>query len=283
MGEKTKRKTILIFICIVIIFSVVALSITLVLYATKFNAGLADDQVIWSYFGDYLGGVLGPVFTFLTIIILVVTLYYQREELELTRQELHNSTEQQKRSATALETQMESLKLQNQVIYEQTFDTTFFNLLNNLSDYYENLTLEIGLDRGNLRDYPSNVALDRLIDMIENKIMIRTQKNVQIVIKDIITESLNDESIYKLLEIDGYINEILKFIDKEKITNKEKYIRILYLHIKFNKLKLFYYMSYMKNNKKIIEKYALFKDLNYKFLKNAYGNLVDYFSPAAYG
>ncbi|WP_333874923.1 putative phage abortive infection protein [Methylobacter sp.] len=66
-------------------------------------------------FGDFFGGVLNPILTFLTFMGLLITIVLQQKELALTRQELHTS-------ALALSQQAETQE-------KQRFEDTFFALL----------------------------------------------------------------------------------------------------------------------------------------------------------
>ncbi len=73
-----------------------------------------DDQGLGP-FGDFFGGVLNPILTFLTFMGLLVTIVLQQTELRETRVEL-------KRSADALELQIKAVSSQN-------FQATFFQML----------------------------------------------------------------------------------------------------------------------------------------------------------
>jgi len=66
-------------------------------------------------FGDFFGGILNPILTFLTFMGLLITIVLQQKELALTRQELHTS-------ALALSQQAETQE-------KQRFEDTFFALL----------------------------------------------------------------------------------------------------------------------------------------------------------
>ncbi|MCK9621273.1 MAG: putative phage abortive infection protein [Methylobacter sp.] len=66
-------------------------------------------------FGDFFGGILNPILTFLTFLGLLITIVLQKKELALTRQELHTS-------ALALSQQVETQE-------KQRFEDTFFALL----------------------------------------------------------------------------------------------------------------------------------------------------------
>ena len=65
--------------------------------------------------GDFFGGVLNPILTFLTFMGLLITIVIQQKELRESRREL-------KRSADALLEQVDNSRQQN-------FETTFFQML----------------------------------------------------------------------------------------------------------------------------------------------------------
>ncbi len=73
-------------------------------------------------FGDFLGGVLNPILTFLTFLGLIVTIVIQQTELRLARSEFANS-------ALALKDQSDTLRIQR-------FESTFFNLYSLLIETY---------------------------------------------------------------------------------------------------------------------------------------------------
>lgn len=65
--------------------------------------------------GDFVGGLLNPILTFITFLAVLLTILLQRQELSLTRKEM-------KRSANALEKQDNTLN-------KQSFENTFFEML----------------------------------------------------------------------------------------------------------------------------------------------------------
>ena len=48
------------------------------LYFYRFPAGLSERQADWGVFGDYLGGVLGPILAFASFMVVLVSLYQSR-------------------------------------------------------------------------------------------------------------------------------------------------------------------------------------------------------------
>jgi len=94
----------LLFIAVVLTGSVI---ITGYYYPTKY--------ISLGAWGDFAGGLLNPLLTFITFLAVLLTIWLQRLELGLTREEMV-------RSANALESQ-------NTTFQKQSFETTFFEML----------------------------------------------------------------------------------------------------------------------------------------------------------
>lgn len=83
---------------------------TFVLYFMNFNEGLSADHARWGTFGDFVGGALNPILSFLALIALLLTVALQsrqteisKKELELSRKELEATRQELARSAAAQE------------------------------------------------------------------------------------------------------------------------------------------------------------------------------------
>lgn len=86
------------------------------MYSSHFGPIVSDSHEVWGQFGDFLGGTLNPIFGFLTLVAIVMTLAVQsrqldvaheqlklsRAELEATREELRKSAVAQQETAVAL-------------------------------------------------------------------------------------------------------------------------------------------------------------------------------------
>ena len=94
------------------LFQAAAAAICIVFFINLFSIGKDTKFGEW---GDFFGGVLNPLLTFLTFMGLLITIVIQQTELRESRVEL-------KKSADALREQSESLKKQN-------FEHTFFQML----------------------------------------------------------------------------------------------------------------------------------------------------------
>lgn len=96
------------------LYSLFKLAIAAVIIVFVINL-FAINKSTFGEWGDFFGGVLNPILTFLTFMGLLITIVIQQTELSESRVEL-------KRSADALHDQNESLKKQN-------FENTFFQML----------------------------------------------------------------------------------------------------------------------------------------------------------
>lgn len=110
----------------------ILLVITLTFYFITFNGKISDDNAKWGTFGDFVGGTLNPLFALLSLFAIIYTIKIQTEELELTRNEMQQSNK-------TLDDQRKTSEKQNQSIKQQTFENTFFNLL----EHHNNLVEEI--------------------------------------------------------------------------------------------------------------------------------------------
>ena len=63
--------------------SVAAVIVVLLVYSSQFGSELSTEHSNWGEFGDYVGGVLGPVFSFLALVVLIYTLTIQTRQFGL--------------------------------------------------------------------------------------------------------------------------------------------------------------------------------------------------------
>jgi len=102
------------------------------LYWCNFGS-LSIETKYWGEFGDYFGGTLNPILSFLSLIALLCTIVLQSKELELTRDELKRSADAQADTKNILDKQSETLA-------RQQFESTFFSLLDQHNKVLEVLT-----------------------------------------------------------------------------------------------------------------------------------------------
>lgn len=106
---------------------VVVALIVVATFAVQFHGSPSGDPANWGQFGDYLGGVLNPTFSFLALLALLATLGIQVKELRMSGRELKNSAE--------------ALMSQNATLQQQAFEATFFQLLRLHNDIVSGLRI----------------------------------------------------------------------------------------------------------------------------------------------
>jgi uncharacterized membrane protein len=111
---------------------------------------ISADPEPWGQLGDYLGGVLNPIFSFLALVGLLLTLYVQSRELKLSREALKVSEDELKLTRQEQAKAAEALALQNKAIQRQSFEQTFFAMLRLIREVLENSKIFIG-GYGNLQ------------------------------------------------------------------------------------------------------------------------------------
>lgn len=239
--------------------------------------GFKGDGGELGVIGDYFGGMLNPVFGFLSLLALLYTiniqlkaLKIQSEELKLTREELEATREELSRSAEAQE---ESSK----IFRQQQFESTFFSLLNQIILIIENFHKHhIETQSQPVKLYPSALVKEQRITI--HKVIKRISHN----------QDLNDAwrkinsydnslpkifiLIYQLLKlIDDYDIELSKGKKKKPSKKAKSYSNILRSCLDGDFLQLFAIngcrtdFNNMDIYKGYIEKYSLLEHMSFKF------------------
>lgn len=76
----------------------------------------------WGQIGDFIGGVLNPLLSFVAFIAVLINLVLQRRDLALAREEARESNRTQRM-------QSRIFQKQNEAVERQNFESTFFRLL----------------------------------------------------------------------------------------------------------------------------------------------------------
>lgn len=189
-------------------------------------------------FGDSFG-FLTALFSALAFGALVITLWQQQEELELTREEL-------KKSANALLEQSKNLQQQN-------FENTFFNMLNLHNDIADEASKYLNIKH--LYSYTQD-SMGGLVRKKQNGV-----------------EKLSLDAYLKFYEFNATkighyfrnIYQILKFIKYSKVSNQKFYTNILRAQFSTTELNFLFFhclSNYGKEKfKPLLEEYEFFEPL----------------------
>jgi len=139
---------------LLVIFLIGAFAVVVVfgLYFSQFHSQLSNENSNWGTFGDFVGGTLNPLLSFLGLLALLLTVAMQRDELEKTHEVLDKQLAAQvEQLENAKKISDEQLKTQA----KQQFESTFFALLNVHNQIFESF------DKQKIHDHLVTIISDR--------------------------------------------------------------------------------------------------------------------------
>lgn len=253
---------------------------------------LGVDKIISSYeargtFGDKFGAV-NALFSGLAFAGIIYTILLQRKELKLQREELEQTRD--------------VFKEQNEMIAQQKFENTFFQMLSLFNSIVNNLYLEKDKRNYNGRDC-FNIFYNEMEKKIAEVIFDRKNPNhskwfAQENYTDISEARHNDiidgyERLYKsrksyLSHYFRTLYHLVKFVHESKIEDKKRYMSIIRSQLSSYEQLLFLYNCLHKNGnikfKPLIEEYALLKNIDEIFLfKSLDEKIYDLYKGNAFG
>ncbi|EFM9905943.1 hypothetical protein [Escherichia coli] len=176
----------------IIYFSLFFIGVVILAYIINFNAwkGVSKSTEVWAQFGDYLGGVVNPILTFLSIVLLIKSVNLQREA----------------NSSLIIEN-----KRQEHLDYLKNFEARFYSLI----DAQRNAFEKFKLTSSDGKEVKGGEAVNFLEDVIFAK---KGEGCTREVIAGYVSECDVSESIHSSARR-FYL--LLKLID-EKLSGEEK-------------------------------------------------------------
>lgn len=175
----------------------------------------------WALLGDFLGGTLNPILTFLTIVILIKSLTLQRESVEKSKE-------------------FESIR---------SFESHFFNMIESQKKLFNGFKLSFNLTESHVTK-SSGSAVVALEDII---VHLKDNGKSDDDITNLLEELDSDDSIYSAIRT---FTVITKLIEKNLSTKngfdeikRKEYFEILLNYTDFSLIRLVLLsMKYMKNS-----------------------------------
>jgi uncharacterized membrane protein len=196
----------------------------------------SDQHAVWGTFGDFMGGTLNPIFALFSLYAIIVTIKVQAKELELTRKAMNESN-------TAQQEQSDSFRKQNISVKLQTFENTFFKLLEHHNGLIEKLTIKDG-------------QIHKILQNTEFEVVDLFNKNNKCDIKKYFM------TLYQILK---FVSDQEENFKGETYFNPKLYTNIIRASFDDNLL-VFLAINCTINGfdeyKKLVEKYELFEHLD---------------------
>jgi uncharacterized membrane protein len=187
------------------------------LYFSQFHSQFSNENSNWGTFGDFVGGTLNPLLSFLGLLALLLTVAMQRDELEKTHEVLDKQLAAQvEQLENAKKVSDEQLKTQA----KQQFESTFFALLNMHNQVLSDLSYEPPAVQNQSSDIARSIMLNS-INRPRSKL-----RNVYLAV------FVRDDSYVPMNEKFFLLSECKRKIQKEN-NQCGHYFRILYQILKF--------------------------------------------------
>lgn len=259
-------------------------------FALFLGPPLSIDPATLGQAGDYFGGVLNPIFGFLSVFALLVALVLQTRELKLSRESLKLSQEELRLSREEQAKAAGALAAQNRAIQRQSFEQTFFAWLGTYRQILEDVSNKEGA-RGRLAlqglwEYALKAAgihrshiyggkMTPLVGSL-NSIGIADMSEATIAHYPILAHAAKAEwgSLYEAYETGlgsffRVLYRLLKWIDEQpdsQLTNEDKwlYVGIVRSQLSWIEMVFLFYNGMTERGAKfkpLIERYALFDNL----------------------
>lgn len=133
-----------------VIAAAVLILLVLLSYVLQFYVNLgfsvSTDPEVWGQLGDYVGGMLNPLLSFISIVLLIKSLTLQREANLGLRAEIRNTRKTEKL---------------------RSFETQLFNMINSQKSYFDNFKIDFSVNGENIRSLGAEAVI-KLEEIIES-------------------------------------------------------------------------------------------------------------------
>ncbi|VAW73737.1 hypothetical protein MNBD_GAMMA14-2378 [hydrothermal vent metagenome] len=133
---------------VITVIAVLSISLVLLLYSQYFDGDITSDNEKWGTFGDFIGGTLNPILSFLALIALLYTIHIQSKELKLSRRELKLSRDELQLTRTEMERTADATQQQAKHFEREERRTDTYRLIEKLAGRINNNINRDGLPYG---------------------------------------------------------------------------------------------------------------------------------------
>ncbi len=238
------------------------------------------EEVGPSFFGlsgDFFG-LTNALFSALAFAIIIVTLRMQMHELKQQREQLEDNRK-------VMKDQHEEMKHQNVSLQRQTFENTFFNMLEMHNEIVQAIKIHDKEATGRLlfADLLNNLQMSANRRAGDTVSVARTKTKEKISID--VYEEWYEENEATVGHYFRTLYNMMRYIDEQGGEHRMTYARLVRAQLSSNELMLLFYNGLGKYGrekfKPLIEKYALLKHLRdspghlsteHRYAESAFGN-----------
>jgi len=134
--ERSTRDRYLSFLLFSVFGIALAVLVAVLLYRFQFGSSLAVASSEWSNFGGYIGGIFGPLVSFVTLLAVLKTVYMQRDILETQKKEFTELMALQRAAALKQDEQLLHAKSEANRVRVQAYQATILNVVESFSSEF---------------------------------------------------------------------------------------------------------------------------------------------------
>lgn len=241
-----------------------AVAMAVYFYWTRFSGPISTDAAVWGQFGDYIGGVLNPTFSFLAFIALIMTVVLQIRQIQ-------NSSAESKKSDQALKSQLANLQ-------QQIFEGTFFQMLKLHNDIIS------ALQEPN-EEVNGRACFKAILDDLKFGTGLHRGDIVDISTFDAEYEGFYQKHEPTLAHYFRLLYTLIKLVKASQIPDKRFYTNIVRAQLSSHELELLFFNCLSvygrEKFKPLIEEFAMLK--TFRGISEPPSFLVQSYSPDAFG
>ncbi|MBN2411621.1 hypothetical protein JXQ31_08010 [candidate division KSB1 bacterium] len=251
MTKRRQRNSIIILSICIGIITLTVLGYSIYFYQKYFGFTPSINHQTWAEYGSFWGGILGPLFSFISILLLIIT-----------------------------------LKQQKMISNHQIFESSFFKLFELFERKRDSFRIEI-----NKKKIISNIngkkCFEHIYDSLNKEFGKNNVKDVDQTRANMIYSTNFSQEITSNYEI--YLNQLfslIKYIDEYCFMDRKFYIDIVISNLWLEEHLILYIVctfEMFQAYKKYVEKYSLMEKIFYKKFVQKYKEIFSLYDKKAFG
>lgn len=234
----------------VLLIAMAVVVVDLLVYRSHFGGAFSEQHSRWAEFGDFLGGTLGPVFSLLGLLALLLTLYLQNREFT--------------HSVHALKEQAASLTVQR-------FENTFFEMVRLHHEIVKAIDLRDNNHQVTTAGRDCFKVFYERFRKAHGDANHKNQNAGQLVIATTAYDAFYERHQHEIGHYFRNFHRIVKLVDESQVADKANYSGILRAQMSSPELALLFYNSLHSigaKAKPLLERYEMLENLEVGMLCN---------------
>lgn len=180
---------------------VICVAVAIYYYREKFSGDFSDEASDWSAFGSYIGGLFGPVVSFVTLLAILKTIGLQKELLDTQQREFTSMQELQKKTFQSQQDQINDAKISSEIESVERLKDTLLSSIDRVILIYDNRYGRAFSRYERYKDYENNSRrgdgiAGSLYDAVNNEMSVCSGRiaKLEVLARDISTQGFSNQT-----------------------------------------------------------------------------------------